>query len=127
MTAVEGKQNVASKPGDMRLLVAFEDEYRAYGGAIASAFQVLRPCMRVKISGTDTLPRELARFAPQAVICSHPEGAVTDGRIAWVELPPEPDQTGRARLGDRSFEVRNPSLEKMLELIDEAERLVEGT
>ena len=124
MRTAEGKRNVESKSGDMRLLVAFEDEYRAYGGAIASALQVLRPCIRVETTGTEGLRRELARFEPQAVICSHPEGVQTDGRIAWVELPPEPDQTAHARLGDRTFELENPSLEKMLELIDEAERLI---
>ena len=124
MTAVEGKSDVASKPGDMRLLVAFEDEYRAYGGAIASALQILRPRIDVEEVGACSLSRELARFAPQVVICSRPEGDETSARVAWIQVPPEPDQTAHVRVGARRFELQNPTLERMLELIDEAEGLV---
>ena len=108
----------------MRLLVAFEDEYRAYQGAISSAIQVLRPGVEVETIGADALMEGLAGFTPQAVICSRPEGPVPAGRVAWIELPPEPDQTARARLGDRHFELDNPSLEKVLEVVDEAELLL---
>ena len=120
---MKGKRTVAGGHGGMRLLVAFEDEYRAYGGAIASALQVLRPHIRVEAVGTDSLSGELARFAPQAVICSRSEGPETGGRVAWVEIPSEPDRISHARLGDRRLNIQNPSLEKVLELIDEAERL----
>lgn len=108
----------------MRLLVAFEDEYHAYQGAISSAIQVLRPCLEVETIGIDALTDGLSRFAPQAVICSRPEGSDLAGRVAWIELPPEPDRTAVARLGDRRFELDNPSLERVLELVDEAELLL---
>jgi hypothetical protein len=124
MTVAEGKSDVSSKPGGMRLLVAFASDYRAYGGAISSAIRVLRPHIQVESVGTDSLPGELARFAPQIVICSHPEGPDKGDRIAWIELPPESADVGHARLGDRRFEIQNPSLEKMLELIDEAQSLI---
>lgn len=107
----------------MRLLVAFEDEYRAYQGAISSAIQVLRPGVQVQTTHVDSLKEALVRFAPHAVICSRPEGPEPDGRTAWIELPPEPDRTAVARLGDRRFELDNPSLETVLEIVDEAERL----
>lgn len=108
----------------MRLLVAFEDEYRAYQGAIASAIQVLRPGMEVKTTETDALKEELSRFAPQAVICSRPEGSDPNGRVAWIELPPEPNRTAVARLGDHRFELDNPSLETVLQVVDKAELLL---
>jgi hypothetical protein len=108
----------------MRLLVAFEDEYRAYQGAISSAIQVLRPGVEVKTTGIDALTAGLAGFSPQAVICSLPEGPDPDGRVAWIELPPEPDRTAVARLGDRHIELENPSLESVLEVVDKAELLL---
>jgi hypothetical protein len=108
----------------MRLLVAFEDEYRAYQGAISSAIQVLRPGVEVQTAGTDALKEELIRFAPQAVICSRPEGPDRDDRVSWIELPPEPDRMAVARLGDRIFELDNPSLETVLKIIDEAKLLL---
>ncbi|QIN81224.1 hypothetical protein GBA63_00275 [Rubrobacter tropicus] len=107
----------------MRLLVAFEEEYRAYQGAISSAIQVLRPGVEVEATGADALKEGLDRFAPQAVICSRPEGPDPDGRVAWIELPPEPDRTAVARLGDHRFELDNPSLETVLEVVDRAELL----
>ena len=122
--ALEEVTDTAKRPTDMRLLVAFEDEYRAYRSAISSAIEALRPRVQIETTGTDILDEELARFAPQAVICSRPEGTDTKGRIAWVELPPEPDQTACTRLGERRYEMDNPSLESMLELVDEAVRLL---
>lgn len=115
---------MASGPNDIRLLVAFEDEYRAYRGAISSAIGDLRPGVRVETSCTDDLPGRLDRLRPQVVICSLPEGPDTADRASWVELPPEPGRTVRVRLGDRRFELTNPSLWKMLEIVDEAGRLL---
>ena len=115
---VEGGQT------NLRVLVAFEDEYRAYRGAISTAVQDLRPRVCVEASGTDTLPRELARFEPQAVICTLPEGPETDDRIAWIELPLEPDRTARARLAHRRFDLANPALQTILEIIDDAQSLL---
>ena len=108
----------------MRLLVAFEEKYRAFQGAISSAIQVLRPSVRVETGGIEILAEELARFAPQAVICSLPEGSDLAERVAWIELPPEPDRAARVRLGDRRFEMDNPSLEGVLEVVDKAELLL---
>ena len=115
---------MASGPTDLRLLIAFEDEYRAYREAISTAIQELRPRTRVETCGMDSLTRELDRFDPQAVICSCPEGLDPGRRVAWVELPLEPNLTARARLGDRRFELTNPSLPKMLDVIEEAESLL---
>ena len=115
---------MAGGPTELRLLVAFEEKYRAFQGAISSAIQVLRPSVRVETSGIEILTEELARFAPQAVICSLPEGSDLAGRVAWIELPPEPDRAARVRLGDRRFEMDNPSLESVLEVVDKAELLL---
>lgn len=124
MSATERTPSLAGKPGQIRLLIAFEDEYRAYGGAISSAIQVLRPGVRVETVGVASLPRELSRLAPQVVISSRPEGPDPGGRVAWIELPPEPERTSHARLGDRRFDLENPSLDRIVELVDEVERLV---
>lgn len=121
---LEGVLLVESGQTNLTVLVAFEDEYRAYRGAISTAVRDLRPLVRVEASGTDALHRELARFEPQVVICTRPEGPETADRVAWIELPLEPDRTARARLADRRFDLANPSLHEILEIIDDAERLL---
>ncbi len=112
----------------IRLLVAFEDDYRSYRGAISAAIQTLRPLMEVETVETDALGAELARLDPQVVICSRSEAAANpNGRVAaWVELPMEPDSAGLVRVGDHHYELRNPALEQLLEVVDAAENLLQA-
>lgn len=111
---------------EIRLLVAFGDSYRAYRGAISAALQTLRPLTEVETAGTDALGEALVSFDPQVVISSRPEATanLTDRVTAWVELPMEPDAPGQVRMGERHFELWNAGLEQLLEVIDEAERLL---
>ena len=112
----------------IRLLVAFEDDYRSYRGAISSAIQTLRPLMEVETAGTDAMEAELARLDPQVVICSRSEAAANPngGVAAWVQLPMEPDSVGLVRVGDRHYDLKNPALEQLLEVIDAAEHLLQA-
>jgi hypothetical protein len=44
---------------EIRILVALEDDYRAYRETIASALRILRPGAEVATSGPDTLEEEV--------------------------------------------------------------------
>ncbi len=108
----------------MRILVAFEDEYRAYRGVIAAAIRVFRPRAEVVVVGLYALGDEVARFDPHLVICNQPNTVDPGGRSAWVELPVDPTRPARACVGGRYSESRNPLLDELLSIIDDVERLV---
>ena len=54
----------------IRVLVAFEDQYRAYREVIGAAIRVLRPQVDVTTTGLDDLEAEVARLDPLVVMCS---------------------------------------------------------
>ena len=105
----------------MRVLVAFEDDYRAYREVIAAGIGVLRPRTEVRTANPDALEEELERFKPQVVICGRPESAGPSDVPAWIELPLDPLRPGRIRVGDRRWESTNPTLDVLLGVIDEVE------
>ncbi len=106
-------------------MVAFEDEYRAYGEAIASAIRGSRQRVEVAVAELGTLGAEVVRLDPDLVICSRPNTVDPGGRPAWVELSADPDQPSRICVGGRRSESRNPSFEELLSAIDELEGLIE--
>ena len=108
-----------------RVLVAHEDEYRAYREVIAAGIRALRPHVMVATCTPDELARgELERFGPQVVVCGRSGIADPGDTPAWVELPPELGQPARVRVGDRRWAPTNPTLEDLLRIVDEAENLL---
>ncbi len=106
------------------MLVAIEDEYRAYREVIAAGLEALRPGAEVTTAGLDRLEVELARLDPEVVVCSGPGSlAAAEGRGAWIELSLEPTRPAKISLGGRRSESTNPTLETLLAVIDEAEGL----
>ena len=108
----------------MRVLLSFEEKYRVYGQAMASAIRQFRPDVEVAVVDGEDLEGEAERFDPQLVICSPPvaENQV-DARLAYIELSPEPDQPSRFRVGERQWETTNPTLGEILPVVDETKRL----
>jgi F420-dependent methylenetetrahydromethanopterin dehydrogenase len=110
-----------------RILVAFEDEYRAYREVIAAAIRVLRPGAQVESSNLDALAQEVERLDPHVVICSRPNTVDPGGRPAWVVLPTDPTRPARTCVGGRYSERSNPTVEVLLRVVDEVEeQLAEG-
>jgi hypothetical protein len=109
----------------IRILVSFEDGYRSYREVIAATIRIMRPRAEVATSDLDTLGNELARFNPHLVICSCPKPSSSDGVAAWVELSLDVTGPGRICIGGHYSERRNPTLETLLEVIDEVERLMQ--
>jgi len=105
-----------------RVLIAIEDEYRAYREVIAASIEMLRPGTEVTATGLDQLEGELARLDPQVVVCSRPGGTTeAEGRLAWVELSLDPTRPTKISFGGRHSESTNPMLEELLAVLDEAE------
>jgi hypothetical protein len=108
----------------MRVLLSFEKEYRVYGQAMAAAIRQFRPDVEVAVVNGEYLEEEAERFDPQLVICSPPVPEnLDDERLARIELSPEPDRPSRFRVGERHWEITNPTLGQILPVIEEAKRL----
>ena len=109
----------------MRILLAFEDEYRVYVEAIAAALRTFRPDVEVALTDGRSLQAELERLDPQLLISGPPlpENPVDEELVARIELSSEPAQASRFRVGERYWESTNPTLGEILPVVDEAKRL----
>jgi hypothetical protein len=114
----------------MRILVAFEDDYRAYADALAKAIRAARPHLDVAMVGLEPLLTEVARLDPHLVICSSPNPAAEqqeEGKLAWVELSVDPHRPSRFCVSGRRWESLNPSLEELLGVVEETEQLLNSS
>jgi hypothetical protein len=71
---------------DIRILVAFEDVYRAYREVIAAGIQVLRPQLEVTSTNLEELGGEIARLDPQVVISSLDRPASLRDGVVWTKV-----------------------------------------
>jgi hypothetical protein len=109
----------------MQILIAFGDKYRVYSEALAGAIQQHRPHIEAVNAGLEELEQEVSRLNPCLLICSRlPIRHSNSTSSSWIELSVEPDHLSRIRVGERSWEVLNPTLEDLLSVVDEAERIV---
>ena len=110
----------------MRILVSFEDEYRAYREMIAAGIRILRPHAEVETANPDALEEETTRLEPEVVICGRPNAAESNDGLAWIELSLDPSRPTNIRVGDRRWESTNPTLEELLGIIDDTLSNVSG-
>ena len=108
----------------VRVLVSFEEEYHAYGDAIAGALGDLRPHTEVAVAEPDDLSAEVARISPHLVISSLPKAADPARTLAWVELPYEPGSAGTICFGGECLEAYGLDLGDLLAVIDRTEIVV---
>ncbi len=69
------------------------------------------------------LGAEVTRLDPELVVCSQPNTVEPNGRPAWFELPPNPDQLAEICIDGERSKATNPALEELLRVVDETERL----
>lgn len=110
--------------GQTRILVAFEDEYRAYQDALASALRTLRPHAEVSTAYPERATDPPSHPWPDLVICNRPDPGES---LAWLELSMEPALPSNLRIGEHRSRVANPSLEEILSVVDEVERWIDTT
>ena len=108
------------------MLVAFDEAYHVYAEFIADAIQRSRPALKAQAIERVALEEVVHRWDPHLLICSPPVPLnPSSTREAWVELSLDPERLSRVRLGEQRWEPLNPSLEELLWVVDEAEKLVE--
>jgi hypothetical protein len=109
----------------MRILVAFEADYRTYRDVIAAGISILRPHVEVETTSLEALADGIERLDPRLVICSRPNTVDPGGRPAWVELTIDPTRLARVCVGGRCSERINPTVDVLLAIIDEVEELIQ--
>ena len=107
-----------------RVLVALGDGYRAYREVIAAGIQILRPHVEVDTSSLEALGERIEHFDPHLVVCSQPNTVGPGGRPASIELSVDPLQPSKICVGGHYSERTNPTLDVLLEVIDEVEELI---
>jgi hypothetical protein len=116
----------------VRVLVAFEDTYRAYGDAIVRAIRNTYPRLEVVVAVADLreLEAQVALFDPHLVISSrssHPAPlASRRGRLSRVKLSVDPDQPSLLCINGQRWESLNPSLEELLDVVNDTESMLVG-
>ena len=101
--------------------MALEDDYRAYREMVAAGLRILRPHSEVESTTIEAFEEELERLDPQVVICNGHEEVESGSRIAWIELSLDPTRPTKISVGGHYFERINPTVEELLEIIDELE------
>jgi hypothetical protein len=109
---------------EIRVLVAFADEYRSYREVIAAALSLMRPCSEVATSDLDVLGEKLATFDPHLVICSRPRPASSNAVDAWIELSLDLSTPARIGIGGHCSQQYNPTVETLLAIFDEVKQLI---
>jgi hypothetical protein len=102
----------------VKILVAFEDEYRAYQGALAATIRILRPDADVMTVDLEKMSAVAKDFRPDIVIGSRFGDGVLDEVRAWIELALDPTESTKVRVDGQSSEVVNPTLDRILEIIE---------
>jgi hypothetical protein len=102
----------------IRVLVAFEDTYRAYREIVAVGLRILHR-YEVETSTIEALEGEIFRFRPKVVICYGHEDVGEEGVFGWIELSVNPAEPTKVRLGKRRWELTNPDLEELAEIIEQ--------
>ena len=116
------KKQPADHPPRLRVLVAYEDEYRSYRETLVAAIRTLRPHTEV----VNAALAELEMMTPHAdlVICSKSYVHHTEGTLAWIELPNDPDRPAKIFLQGRCSEVNNLTLDGLIAVVDTVEDLL---
>jgi hypothetical protein len=104
---------------EIRVLVAFEDDYRTYRDTIGAVLRILRPETEVKSTTLEELEGELERFHPEVVICSGHKEVELCTRPTWIELSVDPTMSSKISVGGRHFERTNPTVEELLEFLED--------
>lgn len=106
---------------EIKIIIAFEDEFHAYQGTLAAAIRILRPEAEVVTAEPEKLRGVASRFGPDIVIGSPCKDL--EGVPAWIELSLDPAQVTKVSVDGEYSEMANPTLDKLLAIIEEVAQL----
>jgi len=107
----------------IKILVSFDDEYRAYQETLAATLGILRPDAEVMTAEPAKISGVAKRFAPDIVIGSRLTNRNLHDVRAWIELALDPIRSTKVRVDGRYSEMTNPTLDKLLVVIEEVAQL----
>ena len=107
---------------DIRVIIAFERAFHAYQETLAAAIRILRPDAEVITVEPEMIGGAAKRFGPHVVIGSTFDEVEVEGVPVWVELSPDPSRASRIRMYGDYSEMVNPTLDKLLVILEEAAR-----
>jgi hypothetical protein len=108
---------------EIKIIVAFEDEFRAYQGTLAAAIRRLRPEAEVVTAEPEKISGVAKRFGPDIIIGSPCKDADLEGVPAWIELSLDPAQLTKVNVDGEYSEMANPTLDKLLAIIEKVAQL----
>ncbi|HET7271337.1 MAG TPA: hypothetical protein VFI90_09655 [Rubrobacter sp.] len=108
---------------EIRIIVAFEDEFHAYQGTLAAAIRILRPEVEVVTAQPEKISWVAKRFGPDIVIGNPCKDTDLEGVPAWIELSLDPAQLTKVNVDGEYSEIANPTLDKLLAIIEEVAQL----
>jgi hypothetical protein len=108
----------------MRVLIAFEDDYRIYREMIAAAIELERPRVEVVTAEVNELETQARSFEPHLIICSGPRIENPIDALGWIQLSPFPHQPSKIWIEDRYEEAVNPGIGGIVSVVEEVGELV---
>ena len=103
---------------DLRVVVCFENNYRAYQDTLATAIRILRPDAQIITVGPEEVGATAKRFGPHVVIGNPIKVADVENVPAWVELSLDPTRSSRVNVKGHHSEIVNPTLDKLMMIIE---------
>jgi len=107
---------------EIKIIITFEDTFRAYRGALAAAIRILRPDVEVNTVELEELRGMVERFEPDIVIGSGFYEEDIRDVPSWVGLSLDPASSTRVSVCGNYEEIVNPTLDRILEIIEEVEQ-----
>ncbi len=109
---------------ELRVLIAYEADFRAYGDALKRSIRGLRPRVQLSVADSGALEAAVESFDPHLVVSDRPNTVDPGGRAAWYTLCREPGEPSEVCLDGWRSVSENPGLEKLLTTIDELEAVL---
>src|SRR5918995_4291021 len=102
-----------------RVVVCFENNYRAYRDTLAVAIRILRPDAQIVTVNPEEIGATAKQFGPDVVIGSPIKKADMENVPAWVELSLDPARSSKVNVRGYYSEIVNPTLDKLMMIIEE--------
>ena len=107
----------------IRILLAFEEDYRSYREVIAAAIRVLRPHVEVSTTDPERLEREVARLRPQLIVSCQPKATFRPPTMAWIKVAlDKPMQPSEVWFGQDRWETVDPVMKTITQIVDSIEQ-----